>query len=152
MTNLILRQKLTDDMKAAMRSGEKDKLGTIRMVISEVKKADTATAQSTELDDVGIQGIMLKMLKQRRDSIEQFEKGGRQDLADKEKAEVAVIEAYLPKQMSDSEAQAAVAALIVELGAAGPKDMGKVMGALKTKFAGKMDFAKANGIVKDLLK
>jgi uncharacterized protein len=149
---MILRKQLTDDMKAAMKSGEKDRLGTIRMVISEMKKADTATAQSTELDDAGIQGVMLKMLKQRRDSVEQFEKGGRADLADKEKAEIAVIEAYLPKQMSEAEAQSAVAALIAELGAAGPKDMGKVMSALKAKFAGKMDFAKANGVVKDLLK
>jgi uncharacterized protein len=149
---MTLRQSLTDDMKTALKAGEKDRLGTIRMVISEVKKADTATAQSTELDDAGIQGVMLKMLKQRRDSVEQFEKGGRADLADKEKAEIATIEAYLPKQMSEAEAKTAVAALIAELGAAGPKDMGRVMGALKTKFAGQMDFGRANGLVKELLK
>lgn len=148
----MLRQKLTDDMKSALKAGEKERLGTIRLVISEIKKADVATATSKELDDAGIAALMGKMLKQRRDSVEQFEKGGRQDLAAKEKAEIAVIEAYLPKQMSDDDARAAISALIKEIGAAGPKDMGKVMGALKTKFAGQMDFAKANGLVKDLLK
>lgn len=148
----MLRQKLTDDMKAALKAGDKDRLGTIRLVISEMKKLDVATATSKELDDAGIQAMMGKMLKQRRDSIEQFEKGGRPDLAAKELAEIAVIEAYLPKQMSDDDARAAVMALIKEVGAAGPKDMGKVMGALKAKFTGQMDMAKANGIVKDLLK
>jgi uncharacterized protein len=148
----MLRQQLTDDMKTAMKAGDKDRLGTIRLVISEMKKLDVATATSKELDDAGIQALMGKMLKQRRDSIEQFEKGGRPDLAAKELAEIAVIEAYLPKQMSEAEARSAVAALIAELGAAGPKDMGKVMGALKAKFTGQMDMAKANGIVKDLLK
>jgi hypothetical protein len=148
----MLRQKLTDDMKAAMKAGDKDRLGTIRLVISEMKKADTATAASKELDDAGIAALMGRMLKQRRDSVEQFEKGGRADLAAKELAEIAVIEAYLPKQMDDAAARAAIAALITELGAAGPKDMGKVMGALKTKFAGQMDMGKANGMVKDLLK
>jgi uncharacterized protein len=149
---MSLRQQLTDDMKTAMKAGQKERLGTIRLIISEMKKLDVATADSKELDDAGIATMMGRMLKQRRDSVDQFEKGGRQDLADKEKAEIAVIEAYLPKQMSDDEARAAVAALIAELGAAGPKDMGRVMGALKTKFAGLMDFGKANGIVKDLLK
>jgi hypothetical protein len=148
----MLRQKLTDDMKTALKAGDKERLGTIRLIIAEVKKADVATAASKELDDAGIAALMGKMLKQRRDSVEQFEKGGRQDLADKEKAEIAVIEAYLPKQMSDDDARAAIAALIQEVGAAGPKDMGKVMAALKSKFAGQMDFAKANGLVKDLLK
>jgi uncharacterized protein len=149
---MSLRLQLTDDMKTAMKAGQKERLGTIRLIISEMKKLDVATADSKELDDAGIATMMGRMLKQRRDSVDQFEKGGRQDLADKEKAEIAVIEAYLPKQMSDDEARAAVAALIAELGAAGPKDMGRVMGALKTKFAGLMDFGKANGIVKDLLK
>lgn len=148
----MLRQKLTDDMKTALKAGDKDRLGTIRLVISEMKKLDVATATSKELDDAGIQALMGKMLKQRRDSIEQFEKGGRPDLAAKELAEITVIEAYLPKQMSDDEARAAVTVLIKEVGAAGPKDMGKVMGALKAKFTGQMDMAKANGIVKDLLK
>jgi uncharacterized protein YqeY len=148
----MLRQKLTDDIKAALKAGDKERLGTIRLIISEVKKADVATAASTELDDAGIAALMGKMLKQRRDSVEQFEKGGRDDLAAKERAEIAVIEAYLPQQMDEAAARAAIAALITEVGASGPKDMGKVMGALKAKFTGQMDMAKANGIVKDLLK
>jgi uncharacterized protein len=146
----MLRQKLSDDMKAAMKAGDKDQLGTIRMIISEIKRAEKPG--TPDLDDEGIAALMGRMLKQRRDSHEQFTKGGRPDLATKEMAEIAVIEAYLPQQMSDAEARTAVTALIAELGAAGPKDMGKVMGALKTKFVGRMDFAKANGIVKDLLK
>lgn len=148
----MLRQKLTDDMKAAMKAGEKDKLATIRLVISEVKKADVAVAGQPELDDAGIMSVMNKMLKQRRDSVEQFTNGGRKDLADKETAEIAVIEAYLPKQMSEADSKAAIAALITEVGAAGPKDMGKVMGALKAKFAGQMDMGKASGWVKEILK
>ncbi len=148
----MLRQKLTDDMKAAMKAGEKDKLATIRLVISEVKKADVAVAGQPELDDAGIMSVMNKMLKQRRDSVEQFTNGGRKDLADKETAEIAVIEAYLPKQMSEADSKAAIAALITEVGAAGRKDMGKVMGALKAKFAGQMDMGKASGWVKEILK
>ena len=92
------------------------------------------------------------MVKQRRDLIEQFTAGGRQDLADKEAAEIAVIEVYMPKQMSEADAKAAIAALIKETGAAGPKDMGKVMGALKAKYAGQMDFGKASALTKELLK
>jgi uncharacterized protein YqeY len=92
------------------------------------------------------------MVKQRRESIATYEKAGRQDLADQEKAEIAVIEEYLPKQMGEAETKAAVAALIKELGAAGPKDMGRVMGALKEKFSGTMDFGRASGVVKELLK
>lgn len=148
----MLRQNLTDDMKAALKAGEKDKLATIRLVISEVKKADVAVAGQPELDDAGIMSVMNKMLKQRRDSVEQFTKGGRKDLADKETAEIAVIEAYLPKQMSEADSKAAIAALIKDVGAAGPKDMGKVMGALKAKFAGQMDMGKASGWVKEILK
>lgn len=148
----MLRQKLSDDMKTAMKAGEKDKLATIRLVISEMKKADVAVAGQPELDDAGIMALMNKMLKQRRDSVEQFTKGGRMDLADKETAEIAVIEAYLPKQMSEAESKAAITALIAEVGAAGPKDMGKVMGALKGKFAGQMDMGKASGWVKEILK
>jgi uncharacterized protein len=145
----MLRQKLTDDMKAAMKAGEKDRLGTIRMIMSDIKRAEKPG--TPELDDAAIEALMGRMLKQRRDSYEQFTKGGRPDLATKELAEIAVIEAYLPQQMSEAEARSAVAALIAELGAVGSKDMGKVMGALKTRFVGRMDFAKANGIVKDLL-
>jgi uncharacterized protein len=96
--------------------------------------------------------VLQKMVKQRRESIATYEGAGRTDLADKEKAEIAVLEDYLPKQMDEAGVKAAVAALIVELGAAGPKDMGRVMGVLKERFAGQMDFGKASGVVKELLK
>lgn len=148
----MLRQKLTDDMKTAMKTGDKERLGTIRLVISEMKKADVATAESKPLDDAAIAALMLKMVKQRRDSITAFRSGGREDLAVKEEAEIAVIEAYLPKQMDEADARSAIEALIKDLGAAGPKDMGKVMSALKTRFTGLMDMSKASGMVKDLLK
>jgi uncharacterized protein YqeY len=148
----MLRQRLNDDMKAALKAGEKDRLGTIRLVIAEVKKADVETAASVPLDDAGITAVMTRMLKQRRDSIEQYTKGGRADLAAKEQAEMAIIEAYLPKQMDEAQTRAAIAAAIAETGAAGPKDMGKVMGALKPKYAGQMDFGRASALTKDLLK
>jgi hypothetical protein len=148
----MLRQKLTDDMKAALKAGEKERLATIRLIIAEVKKADIAVAGQPELDDAGIMQQLARMLKQRRDSIEQFTKGGRADLAAKEQSEVAIIESYLPKQMDEAAAKAAIVSLIQEVGAAGPKDMGKVMSALKVRFANQMDFARASTWVKELLK
>lgn len=148
----MLRQRLTDDMKAALKAGEKERLGVIRLMIAAMKSADIDPVNKGEIDDAGIMSVLTKMVKQRRDSIEQYTKGGRKDLADKELSEIAIIEAYLPKMMGDAEAKAAIAAIIKETGAAGPKDMGKVMGALKSKYAGQMDFGKASGLVKDLLK
>ena len=148
----MLRQRLTNDMKTALKAGEKDRLGIIRLMISAMKSADMEPGVKGEIDDAGIIAVMTKMVKQRRDSIEQYTKGGRQDLADKEAAEIVVVESYLPKQMSEADARTAIAAAIQEAGAAGPKDMGKVMGVLKAKFAGQMDFGKASGLVKDLLK
>ncbi len=148
----MLRQRLTDDMKAALKAGEKERLGVIRLMIAAMKSADIDPANKGEIDDAGIMSVLTKMVKQRRDSIEQYTKGGRQDLADKELSEIAIIEAYLPKLMDDAEARAAIVAVIKETGAAGPKDMGRVMSALKTKYAGQMDFGKASGMVKDLLK
>lgn len=148
----MLRQRLGDDMKAAMKAGDKDRLGTIRLIISEVKRADVETKDSKELDDAGITQVMTRMLKQRRDSVAQFTSGGRADLAAKEQAEIAVIEGYLPKQMSEDETRAAIAAVIAETGAAGAKDMGKVMGALKSRFAGQMDMGRASALTKELLK
>jgi uncharacterized protein YqeY len=148
----MLRQRLSDDMKAAMKAGDKDRLGVIRLIISEVKKADVETKESKELDDAGITQVMTRMLKQRRDSVDQFTSGGRADLAAKEQAEIGVIESYLPKQMSEDETRAAIAALITETGATGAKDMGKVMGALKSRFAGQMDMGRASTLAKDLLK
>lgn len=148
----MLRQKLSDDMKTALKAGEKERLGVIRLMISAMKAADMEPASKGEIDDAGIIAVMTKMVKQRRDSVEQYTNGGRKDLADKETAEIAIIEAYLPKLMSEADAKAVIAGIIKETGAAGPKDMGKVMGALKTKYAGQMDFGRASGLVKDLLK
>lgn len=148
----MLRQKLSDDMKTALKAGEKERLGVIRLMISAMKAADMEPASKGEIDDAGIIAVMTKMVKQRRDSVEQYTNGGRKDLADKETAEIAIIEAYLPKLMSEADAKAVIAGIIKETGAAGPKDMGKVMGALKTKYAGQMDFGRASGLVKELLK
>ena len=148
----MLRKRLTDDMKTALKAGEKDRLGVIRLMISAVKSADIEPGSKGEIDDAGIMQVLTKMVKQRRDSIEQYTKGGRPELAAKEQVEIDTIESYLPKQMGEAEARAAIAAAVQETGAAGPKDMGKVMGVLKTKYAGQMDMSKASSWVKDALK
>ena len=148
----MLRQRLSDDMKTSLKAGEKQRLGVIRLMISAMKAADMEPTAKGELDDAGIIAVLIKMVKQRRDSVEQFTKGNRADLADKETAEIAVIEGYLPKSMSEADARTAIAAVIKETGAAGPKDMGKVIGALKAKYAGQIDFGRASQWVKDALK
>jgi uncharacterized protein YqeY len=147
-----MREKINDDLKTAMKAGEKDRVGTLRLINSAIKSADIDARPKDKISDADILGVLAKMIKQRRDSIEQFTAGGRPELAEKEAAEIAVIEGYMPKQMSEAEAKAAIAAIIKETGAAGPKDMGKVMGALKAKYAGQMDFGKASALTKDLLK
>jgi hypothetical protein len=147
----MLRQRLTDDMKSALKAGEKERLGVIRLMIAAMKSADLE-AKTGELDDAGVMAVLTKMVKQRRDSVAQYTSGGRPELAAKEQAEIAIIEAYLPKMMSDEDARRAIAEVIAETGAAGPKDMGKVMGVLKAKHAGQMDMGKASGLVKELLK
>ena len=149
-----MRDKINDDLKTAMKAGEKDRVGTLRLINSAIKSADIDARPSgkDKISDADILSVLAKMVKQRRDSIEQFNAGGRPELAAKEAAEITVIEGYLPKQMSDDEAKAAIAAIIKETGAAGPKDMGKVMAALKAKYAGQMDFGKASALTKDLLK
>jgi len=149
-----MREKINADLKAAMKAGEKDRVGTLRLINAAIKSADIEARPSgkDKISDADILSVLAKMVKQRRDSIEQYKAGGRQDLVDKEAAEITVIEAYLPKQMSEAEAKAAIAAVIKETGAASPNDMGKVMGALKSKYAGSMDFGKASGLVKELLK
>ena len=128
------------------------RVGTLRLVNAAIKSADIDARPKDKISDAEILGVLAKMIKQRRDSIEQFRAGGRPELADKEAAEIVVIEGYMPKQMSEAEAKAAIAAVIKETGAAGPKDIGKVMAALKAKYAGQMDFGKASGITKELLK
>lgn len=148
-----MRERINDDLKSAMKSGDKARVGTLRLINSAIKSADIDARPSgkDKISDAEILTVLAKMVKQRRDSVEQFTAGGRQDLADTELAEIAVIEGYLPKQMSEADTRAAIAAVIAETGAASVKDMGKVMGALKEKYAGQMDFGKANGVVKSLL-
>ena len=133
-------------MKAAMRAKETARLGTIRLLLAAMKQKEVD--ERVELTDADVLSIIEKMLKQRRESIAQFEKAGRNDLADTEKAEIAVLSAYLPQQLSEAEVAAAIAAAIAEAGAAGAKDMGKVMGLLKSRLAGKTDMGKVSGLVK----
>ncbi len=148
----MLRQRLSDDMKTALKAGAKERLGVIRMMISAMKAADMEPNAKGPIDDAGIIAVMTKMVKQRRDSVEQYTNGNRPELAAKETAEIAVIEAYMPKMMSEVEAKAAIAAVLKETGVTSPKDMGKAMAALKAKYAGQMDFGRASGLVKELLK
>jgi uncharacterized protein len=147
-----MRDKINDDLKTAMKAGDKDRVGTLRLINSAIKSADIEARPKDKISDTDILTVMAKMIKQRRDSIEQFTAGGRPELAAKEAAEIAVIEGYMPAQMSEADAKAAIAAAINETGAAGPKDMGKVMAALKAKYAGQMDFGKASALTKELLK
>lgn len=148
-----MRARITDDVKTAMKSGDKPRLATLRLITAAIKDREIGVGGQppTDVGEAELVQILQKMVKQRRESIATYEGAGRNDLADKEKAELAVIEEYLPKQMDEAGMRAAISALIAELGAAGPKDMGRVMGALKERFAGQMDFGKASGLVKELL-
>ncbi|MCC6918310.1 MAG: GatB/YqeY domain-containing protein [Alphaproteobacteria bacterium] len=148
-----MRQQFNDAMKESMKSGDKPRLSTIRLILAAIKDRDIQArgeGKQTATDEELLQ-LLQKMSKQRADSIEQFGAANRQDLVDKETAEKAIIDSFLPKQMDAAETRAAIAGTISETGAAGMKDMGKVMGALKAKYAGTMDFSKANGVVKELL-
>lgn len=147
----MLRQRLSDDMKTALKAGEKERLGVIRLMISAMKSADMEPGAKGPIDDAGIISVLTKMVKQRRDSIEQFTRGGRPELAAKEAAEIVVIESYLPTLMDEAATRSAIAAAIAATGAASPKDMGKVIAALKAKHAGQIDFGKASGLVKAML-
>ncbi len=146
---MTLKERITDDMKAAMRAKDSERLGTIRLLTAAMKQKEVD--ERVELDDVAVVGIVDKMLKQRKDSIEAFEKAGRQDLADKEKAEVVVLQAYLPARLSAEEIATEVKAIVSELGAKGPGDMGKVMGAVKARLAGKADMGQVSAAVKAAL-
>lgn len=149
----MLRDDINNAVKEAMKAKEERKLSTLRMVNSSIKNADIeARGQGKQpLSDEDILGLLQKMIKQRQESVELYDKGGRAELAAQEREEIAVISAYLPKQMSEDEVKAAIAATIKDTGAAGMKDMGKVIGALKAKYAGQMDFGKASGLVKAAL-
>ena len=146
---MSLKDQITDDMKAAMRAKESERLATIRLLISEIKRKEVD--ERIELTDAQVLAVVEKMIKQRKDSITQFENGGRQDLADKEKSELTVLSAYMPAGLSDEEIAAEVAAAVAASGAAGPQDMGKVMGILKPKLAGRADMTAVSALVKKAL-
>ncbi len=146
---MTLKERITDDMKVAMRAKEVDRLGTIRMLLAAMKQKEVD--ERVELDDTLVVAIVDKLIKQRKDSVTQFEAGGRQDLADKEKAELLVLEAYLPARLSQEEVNAAVNDIVRELGATGPGDMGKVMGVVKQRLAGKADMGWVSAAVKAAL-
>ena len=146
---MSLKERITDDMKTAMRAKDSERLGTIRLLQSAMKQKEVD--ERIELDDVAIVAIVDKMIKQRKDSIAAFEQAARQDLVDKEKAEMTVLSAYLPERLSAQELSDAVLAIVKELGANGPGDMGKVMGAVKTRLAGKADMGAVSAAVKAAL-
>lgn len=146
---MSLKEKITDDMKAAMRAKDSERLGTIRLLTAAMKQKEVD--ERIELDDAAVIAVIDKMVKQRKDSITAFEQGGRADLAAKEAAELVVLEAYLPARLSADEITAEVKAIVAELGAKGPGDMGKVMGAVKAKLAGKADMGQVSAAVKAAL-
>ncbi len=143
---MALKDKLVEDMKTAMKGGDKERLGVIRLVNASIKQREVD--ERILLDDTQVLSVLEKMLKQRRDSVQQFEAAARQDLADKEKFEIGVIQGYLPAQLSAAEVDAAIAAAIGEAGATSAKDMGKVMGLVKPKVAGRTDMGKLSELVK----
>jgi uncharacterized protein len=146
---MSLKDRITEDMKAAMRAKEADRLLTIRMLLAACKQREVD--ERIVLDDAAVIGIVDKLIKQRKDSITAFQQAGRTDLVDKESAELLVLEAYLPQRLSAAEVQAAVNALVTELAAAGPGDMGKVMAAAKARFAGTADMGLVSAAVKQAL-
>ncbi|WP_374352530.1 GatB/YqeY domain-containing protein [Limnohabitans sp.] len=146
---MSLKDQITEDMKTAMRAKDMERLGTIRLLQAAMKQKEVD--ERITLDDAGVVAIVDKLIKQRKDSIAAFEGAGRQDLADKEKAEMAVLQVYLPARLSAEEVAAEVRAIVAELGAKGPGDMGKVMGAVKAKLAGKADMGEVSAAVKAAL-
>jgi len=145
-----MRDRLMAETKAALKAHNKQRLSALRLISAALQERDIAAR--APISDQEVPGLLQKMIKQRRESLAVYEKAGRKELAEQEAAEIAVIEEFLPKQMSEAEAKAAIAAVVNETGAAGPKEMGKVMGALKERYAGRMDFGKASALVKELLK
>jgi uncharacterized protein len=147
---VMLRDDINNGLKEAMKAKDERRVSTLRMVNAAIKNADIEARGSAKgpLSDDALLGLMQKMIKQRQESVELYDKGGRAELADQERAEIAIISSYLPKQMDDAAVTAAIDTAIAETGAAGMKDMGKVIGALRGKYAGQMDFAKASALVK----
>jgi uncharacterized protein YqeY len=143
---MSLKQRITDDMKAAMRGGEKDRLAVIRLILAAIKQREVD--ERIELDEAQTLAVLEKMLKQRRDSIVQYDAAGRVDLADVERAEMVVIEAYLPAKLSEAEVDALIDAAITQTGASSPRDMGKVVAAMKQQAAGRADMAQVSARIK----
>ena len=146
---MSLKDQITEDMKTAMRAKDSERLGTIRLLLAACKQREVD--ERIVLDDAAVVALVDKLIKQRRDSIAAFESAARQDLADKEASEITVLQAYLPQRMSADEVLAAVKAIVVELGASGPGDMGKVMGVVKTRLAGKAEMSAVSAAVKSAL-
>ena len=146
---MSLKAQLTEDMKTAMKAGEKDRLAVIRLINAAIKQREVD--ERIEITDAIVLAVLEKMVKQRKDSITQYEAAGREDLASVERYEMGVIQAYLPAQMDEAELEAAVLASIAESGATGPQDMGKVMAVLKPKVAGRADMGALSGLVKKKL-
>ncbi len=143
---MTLKEQITEDMKSAMRAKEAERLGTIRLLLAAIKQREVD--ERITVDDAGIIAIIEKLIKQRKDSIEQFQKAGRTDLVDQESKELGILQAYMPAQLSAAEVQSAIQKIIADLGASGPQDMGKVIGALKAQLAGKADMGMVSGLVK----
>ncbi|MEQ1542098.1 MAG: GatB/YqeY domain-containing protein [Novosphingobium sp.] len=150
---MALRDTIKSAQISAMKAGEKDRLAAVRLILAKIKDKDIElrTASALPEDDALVVDVLQKMAKQRRESIGMYEQGGRQELADVEKAELAVIEEFLPQQMGEDDVKAAIASIIAETGAAGMKDMGKVVGALKAKHGTQIDMGKASALVKAAL-
>ena len=146
---MSLKEQITEDMKTAMRAKDSERLGTIRLLLAALKQKEVD--ERIELDDAMVVAIVDKLVKQRKDSVTAFTQGGRADLADKEAAEIKVLEVYLPQRLGADEVAAEVRAIVAELGAKGPGDMGKVMGAVKAKLAGKADMGQVSAAVKAAL-
>jgi uncharacterized protein len=143
---MSLKERITDDMKAAMRSGEKQRLGAIRMITSAIKQREVD--ERITLDDAQVLSVIEKMIKQRKESVAQFQAGNRPDLADKESAEIALLQSYMPEQLSDADLNKMISDAIAATGAAGIKDMGKVMGIIKGKAQGRADMAVVGAKIK----
>jgi uncharacterized protein YqeY len=143
---MLLRERVYEDVKVAMKARESERLGTLRLLTAAIKQREVD--ERITLDDAGIVAVIEKMLKQRRDSVAQYESGGRQDLADAEKREMVVLQAYLPQQFSEAEVAAIVAEALAATGAASPSDMGKVMAVVKPRIAGRADMGKVSALVK----
>lgn len=146
---MSLKDRITEDMKNAMRAKETERLGTIRMLLAAVKQKEVD--ERVVVDDVALVAIVDKLIKQRKDAMEQFRSAGREDLASKEESEILVLNVYLPERLSAEAVEAEVRAIVAELGATGPGDMGKVMGAVKAKLAGKADMGLVSAAVKKAL-